>query len=162
MLKRKKKKSSEVVVNVTALVDALTILLVFFMLQHAVNSNVNIFDSSVFPASDRVNQKDGANENPVTHVEIENIKSIKVIVKVADKTIYETVSNMDNLNTLLVQLKVKYPLMKSLKIESSSDVLYKDVIKIFDMAKAPESIDESSTEKTTLFDDVTMEDIFKG
>lgn len=163
LIKRKKKRSSEVTINITALVDALTILLVFFMLNHAVNSNVKIFDSSVFPSSDRVMQKDGANENPITYVEIENVKSIKVIVKQADKTMYETVASMDQLNPLLIKLKEKYPNMKSMKIESSSDVSYKDVIKIFDMAKAPESVEGvNAADVKTLYEDVTLEDIFKG
>lgn len=163
LIKRKKKRSSEVTVNLTALVDALTILLVFFMLQASVNSNVKIFDSSVFPSSDRAAQKDGANEMPVTHVEIETLNSIKVVVKQADKVMFETVSNMDKLNPLLKQLKNKYPDMKSLKIESSSEISYKDVIKVFDMAKSPESMDGTTTaEAKTLYEDVTLEDIFKG
>ncbi len=167
MFRRKKKKSGEVAIQLTALVDALTILLVFFMMSKVAGSNIKIFDSSVFPTSEKQAQADGANEAPITYLEITDVNKIKVTVKSADKNVFESVTALDQLNLMLKNLKLKYPLMKSLKIESSPEVSYKDVIKVFDMAKAPESVqgNEStspSTDKPTLFEDVTLEDIFKG
>lgn len=163
MFRRKKKKSGEVAIQLTALVDALTILLVFFMMSKVAGSNIKIFDSSVFPTSEKSAQKDGANEAPITYLQISNIDSIKVSVKSDDKSIYDGETTLSQLNVLLKNLKIKYPLMKSLKIESSPEVSYKDVIKVFDMAKAPEGVQDSGqNEKPTLFEDVTLEDIFKG
>ncbi len=164
MFRRKKKKSGEVAIQLTALVDALTILLVFFMMSKVASSNINIFDSSVFPTSDKEAQSDGANESPITYLEISNINSIKVIVKSLDKNVFESVAGLDQLNVILKNLKIKYPSMKSLKIESSPEVSYKDIIKVFDMAKTPESLNGSSVQdkSKTLFEDVTLEDIFKG
>ena len=163
MFRRKKKKSGEVVVQLTALVDALTILLVFFMMSNVASSNIKIFDSSVFPTSDKAAQSDGANELPITYLEITSVSSIKETVKSADKSLYESMSSLEQLNSTLKKLKLKYPSMKSLKIESSPEVSYKDIIKVFDMAKTPESVKGSDlSNQQTLFEDVTLEDIFKG
>lgn len=142
---------------------SLMIAIIPVMLASAVLFKVRIFDSSVFPASDKVMQSDGANESPITYLEITDKEKIKVIVKQADQNVFESETSLIKLSGVLKSLKSKYPDMKSLKIESSGDVSYKDIIQVFDMAKAPLNIGEKdSSKKETLFDDVTLEDIFKG
>jgi biopolymer transport protein ExbD len=139
---------------------SLMIAIIPVMLATMVMFKIRIFDSSVFPTSDKVAQSDGANESPITYLEIESTSVIKVTVKQADRNVFETDSSLADLNSVLKKLKSKYPSMKSLKIESSADVSYKDIIKVFDMAKSKESAEVENSE--SLFDDVTLEDIFKG
>ncbi len=143
---------------------SLMIAIIPVILASAVLFKIRIFDSSVFPASDKVMQKDGANENPITFLEIKNSQSVLVKVKKNEKVDFETETSLVNLNKILTNLKMKYPDMKSLKIESGSDVSYKDIIKVFDIAKSPivQSEETEDIKKDTLFDDVTLEDIFKG
>lgn len=53
MFKKRKKKSSEVIIQLTALVDAFTILVVFFMLQHSTSpENVELKESLNLPVSE--------------------------------------------------------------------------------------------------------------
>lgn len=143
---------------------SLMIAIIPVILASAVLFKIRIFDSSVFPASDKVMQKDGADDHPITFLEIKDNNSIKVQVKKSEKITFETQTSLVELNKILTNLKLKYPDMKSLKIESGSDVSYKDIIKVFDIAKSPlnKDVDSSEVKKETLFDDVTLEDIFKG
>ena len=144
---------------------SLMIAIIPVILASAVLFKIRIFDSSVFPASDKVMQSDGAQEIPITFLEITDGNKIKVEVKKNDKLIFETSTNLAKLQDILKNLKLKYPDMKSLKIESNGDVSYKEIIKVFDIAKAPilnANDDSEESLKETLFDDVTLEDIFKG
>lgn len=142
---------------------SLMIAIIPVILASAVLFKIRIFDSSVFPASDKVLQSDGANENPIAFLEVTSSSKIKVDVKKNDNVVFETTTSLGQLHQILKNLKAKYPEMKSLKIESASDVSYKEIIQIFDMAKAPEaSQSEDSEANVSLFDDVTLEDIFKG
>ncbi len=143
---------------------SLMIAIIPVILASAVLFKIRIFDSSVFPASDKVIQSDGAQEFPITYLEITDSNQIKIEVKKNDKSIFETSTSLAQLQPLLKNLKLKYPDMKSLKIESKGDVSYKDIIKVFDMAKSPLQSGSESKETLieTLFDDVTLEDIFKG
>lgn len=143
---------------------SLMIAIIPVILASAVLFKIRIFDSSVFPASDKVMQSDGAQENPIAHLEITDSNKIRIEVKKNDQLVFETSTGLAQLQTVLKGLKNKYPNMKSLKIESNGDVSYKDIIKVFDMAKAPmaEGTNSGESLKETLFDDVTLEDIFKG
>lgn len=53
MFKKRKKKSSEVIIQLTALVDAFTILVVFFMLQHSTSpENVELNEKLNLPVTE--------------------------------------------------------------------------------------------------------------
>jgi biopolymer transport protein ExbD len=141
---------------------SLMIAIIPVLLATSVILKIRIFDSSVFPASDKVMQSDGANERPITYIEITNSNKIKVEVKKVDKSVFETSTSLANLHQTLKSLKNKFPDMKSLKIESATEVSYKEIIQIFDMAKMPIKNDKNEAIGETLFEDVTLEDIFKG
>jgi biopolymer transport protein ExbD len=67
MFKRRKKKSSEVVIQLTALVDAFTILVVFFLLQHSTSpENVELNEKLNLPVA----------ENAYATEEIDNVSVI--------------------------------------------------------------------------------------
>lgn len=139
---------------------SLMVSIIPVLLATSVILKIRIFDSSVFPASDKVMQSDGANENPIAHLEIEDVNEIKLVLKQNDAKLYETTTSLAKLHGTLKVLKTKYPNMKSLKIESSPEISYKEIIKVFDMAKSP--LDEKISNGETIFEDVTLEDIFKG
>lgn len=139
---------------------SLMVSIIPVLLATSVIFKIRIFDSSVFPASDKVVQSDGANESPIAYLEIEKTQSVRLILKKNEDKLYETTTSLVRLQDILKMLKTKYPDMKSLKIESSPEISYKDIIKVFDMAKSP--LDEKINGKETIFEDVTLEDIFKG
>lgn len=153
---RRKKVEPETEVDLTPMLS-LMVAIVPLLLVSAVFFKIRIFDSSVLPTAENVMQKDGADELPVTHVELESRNKVILLVKKGEKTIFRTEKNLNNLGESLHLLTQKYPAMKSLKITSNKSVSYKDLIHVFDMAKQP-TVDA----KEALFEDVSLDDIFKG
>ena len=139
---------------------SLMVSIIPVLLATSVIFKIRIFDSSVFPASDKVVQSDGANENPIAYLEFEKTQHIKLLIKQNEEKLYEVSTSLAKLQDVLKALKTKYPNMKSLKIESSPEISYKEIIKVFDIAKSP--LDQKAGENETIFEDVTLEDIFKG
>ena len=73
MFKKRKKKSSEVVIQLTALVDAFTILVVFFMLQHSTSpENVELNEKLNLPVSENAYATEST-ENVSVIINNENI-----------------------------------------------------------------------------------------
>lgn len=153
---RKKREPLEADVDLTPMLS-LMVAIVPLLLTSAVFFKVRIFDSSVLPTSAKVMQQDGADELPVTYVELESKDKVILLVKKGEKTLFRTEKSLNNLDKTLRSLTQKYPDMKSLKITSNKSVSYKDLIHVFDMAKQP-TVDT----KESLFDDVSLDDIFKG
>lgn len=156
-LKRKKNKAEHEDLDLTPMLS-LMVTVIPLLLVSAVFYKIRIFDSAVFPSPAKVEQKiGGADELPVTYVDLENSKKAIILVKKGEKTLFRTEKTIQELDSAFKQLLVKFPDMRSLKITSNKSVSYKDLIYVFDQAKQP-----SGEEKKSLFDDVSLDDIFRG
>lgn len=155
-LKRKRNNAEHEDLDLSPMLS-LMVTIIPLLLASAVFYKIRIFDSSVFPTSNKVEQKDGADELPVTYVEMGSGSKAIILVKKGEKTLFRTEKNIKELDSAFKSLIVRFPEMKSLKISSDKSVSYKDLILVFDKAKQPIGEDKKS-----LFDDVSLDDIFKG
>lgn len=156
-LSRKKDKVEHEDLDLTPMLS-LMVTIIPLLLVSAVFYKIRIFDSSIFPASEKVVQEmNGADELPITYVDLENSNKAIVLVKKGEKTLFRSVKRIQELDSEFKSLLIKFPEMRSLKITSDKSVSYKDLIYVFDQAKQP-----SSQENKSLFEDVSLDDIFRG
>ena len=158
----RKRKYSEVKDLDLAPMLSLMIAIIPVILSSTVLFKIRVFNSTVFPASEKViSQKSGVDHKPVTYLEINNLKSIKITIKKGRKIVFQSTKKLSQLERTLRRLKYKFPQMKSLKIQSDGKVSYKDLIQVFDIAKSQKDIKGKEVKKS-LYEDVTLNDIFNG
>lgn len=157
----RKRKNNEVQDLDLAPMLSLMIAIIPVILSSAVLFKIRIFNSTVFPVSEKVvNQQSGVHHKPVTYLEIKNLNRIKVIIKKGDKTVFRSVKKLSQLERTLRSLKKRFPQMEALKIQSHGEVSYKYLIRVFDIAKSQR--DNDKKEQEALYKDVTLNDIFNG
>lgn len=156
-LKRKRPKVEHEDIDLTPMLS-LMVTIIPLLISMAVFYKIRIFDSTVFPTAPSIEQKtDGADELPIAFVELEGANKAIVLVKKGEKTLSRTQIRIKDLSSEFKTLTQKFPDMKSLKITSDKSVSYRDLIFVFDQAKQPMGEDKKS-----MFDDVSLNDIFKG
>lgn len=156
-LKRRRPKVEHEDIDLTPMLS-LMVTIIPLLISMAVFYKIRIFDSSVFPTAPNIEQKiNGADELPVAYLDMESANKVIVLVKKGEKTLFRTQVKIQELDSEFKSLTQKFPDMKSLKITSDKSVSYKDLIFVFDQAKQP-----TGEEKKSLFDDVSLNDIFKG